>query len=79
MTVLVRPEALTVAGEDDGQFKGTVTSLTFQGADTVVGVRLDVLDALVSARSESTRVGDLVIGERVGVNVDTRHAVCEPA
>ena len=39
----------------------------------------DVLDALVSARSESTRVGDLVIGERVGVNVDTRHAVCEPA
>ncbi len=29
----------------------------------------------------ATRITDLhlVIGERVGVNVDTRHAVCEPA
>lgn len=79
VTVLVRPEALTVVPEADGQFKGTVTSLTFQGADTVVGVRLDVVDTLVAAKAESVRVGELVIGERVGITVDSRHAVCEPA
>ncbi len=79
VVVLVRPEAVSVAEESSAGFRGTVASLTFQGADTVVGVRLDVLDALVLARSESTKVGQLSIGDRVGVQVDTSHAVVEAA
>ncbi len=45
--LLVRPEDLQIVDGDDG-LAGTVTGVTFQGAATIVGVRLDVLDTLVS-------------------------------
>jgi putative spermidine/putrescine transport system ATP-binding protein len=75
--LLVRPEDFELANEGEDGLSGTVTSVTFQGATTIVGVRLDVLDQLVNVE---TRAGvDPVIGSRVMVTVDGTRGVCEPA
>ena len=71
--LLVRPEDLHLSSE--GGLAGTVTSCTFQGASTVLGVRLDVVDALVSVHVAG--VADLTPGERVEVSIDGARAVCE--
>jgi ABC-type Fe3+/spermidine/putrescine transport system ATPase subunit len=72
--LLVRPEDLHLSELD--AIGGTVTSCTFQGSSTVLGVRLDVLDALVSVHVAG--VADLNPGERVQVSIDGARAVCEP-
>jgi putative spermidine/putrescine transport system ATP-binding protein len=75
--LLVRPEDCALVTEPEQGLSGTVTGVTFQGATTIVGVRLDVLDQLVNVE---TRAGtDPVIGSRVMVAVDGTRAVCEPA
>jgi putative spermidine/putrescine transport system ATP-binding protein len=75
--LLVRPEDFELANEGEDGLSGTVTGVTFQGATTVVGVRLDVLDQLVNVE---TRAGvDPVIGSRATVTVDGTRGVCEPA
>ena len=79
VNLLLRPEALSVVPEGEGMLRGTVTSVTFQGAETVVGVRLDVLDTLATARANSGRLAALAIGDRVGIHVDPTYAVHEPA
>ena len=56
---------------------GTVASCTFQGASTVLGVRLDALDVLASVHVAG--VADLAPGERVEVGIDGTRAVCEAA
>jgi putative spermidine/putrescine transport system ATP-binding protein len=71
--LLVRPEDLHLSEVD--AIGGTVTSCTFQGSSTVLGVRLDVIDALVSVHVAG--VADLVPGERVQVSIDGARAVCE--
>ena len=76
LSLLVRPEDLALG--DDG-LPGSVTSVTFQGATTLVGVRLDVLDVLVSADVGSGEADHLQIGDRVSVVVNGANAVCEPA
>ena len=58
-------------------FPGTVTFNTFEGASTVVGVRLDVLDVLVNAQVPSSLATGMVPGQRVSVAVDGTRAVCE--
>jgi putative spermidine/putrescine transport system ATP-binding protein len=72
--VLVRPEDLAL--NDDG-FPGTVASITFQGATTLVGVRLDVSDNLVSVDVGQGAADDLALGDRVMVGVNGSNAVCE--
>jgi putative spermidine/putrescine transport system ATP-binding protein len=74
ITLLVRPEDLSLAA--DG-LKGTVTSVTFQGASTLVGVRLDVIDRLVSVDVGQGGADSLSLGDRVGVGVNGSNAVCE--
>ncbi|MDO8363304.1 MAG: ABC transporter ATP-binding protein [Actinomycetota bacterium] len=74
--LLVRPEDLTIS---ESGLAGTVTSVTFQGASTLVGVRLDVLDRLVSVDVGQGAADHLTIGDRVGVGVNGTHAVCEAA
>ncbi len=74
ITLLVRPEDLSLAA--DG-LKGTVTSVTFQGASTLVGVRLDVIDRLVSVDVGQGGADLLSLGDRVGVGVNGSNAVCE--
>lgn len=74
VNLLVRPEDLTLADHGLG---GTVASITFQGASTLVGVRLDVIDRLVSIDVGQGAADLLAIGERVGVGVNGSNAVCE--
>ncbi len=72
--VLVRPEDLAL---DAGGMPGTVASVTFQGATTLVGVRLDVIDSLVSVAVGQGAADQLSVGDRVGVTVSGVNAVCE--
>ncbi len=72
--LLVRPEDLTLTS--DG-FPGSVASITFQGATTLVGVRLDVTDHLVSVDVGQGAADQLALGDRVAVSVNGEHAVCE--
>ena len=73
--VLVRPEDLSL--NSDG-FPGSVTAITFQGATTLVGVRLDTLDRLVSVDVGNGEADRLTVGDRVQVGVNGANAVCEP-
>ncbi len=75
VSLLVRPEDLSLA---ENGLPGTVASVTFQGATTLVGVRLDVLDTLISADVGQGAADHLQIGDRVGVGIDGSNAVCEP-
>jgi hypothetical protein len=76
LSVLVRPEDLSLG---DSGLPGTVTSVTFQGATTLIGVRLDVLDHLVSVDVGQGAADHLQMGDRVSVLVNGANAVCEPA
>jgi putative spermidine/putrescine transport system ATP-binding protein len=75
VTLLVRPEDLSLGEEG---LPGTVVVATFQGAATVVTVRLDVIDRLVSVHLSGSSTAP-VAGDRVVVAVDGRRAVVEPA
>ncbi len=75
--LLVRPEDLTVSNVGVPGLIGTITSSTFQGASTVVGVRLDTLDRLIHAHLASSAAGHLAPGQRVSVQVDGTRAVTE--
>jgi len=75
VSMLVRPEDLSLT--EDG-LPGTVTSVTFQGSTTLIGVRLDVLDNLVSADVGKGAADQLQIGDRVAVGINGSNAVCEP-
>jgi putative spermidine/putrescine transport system ATP-binding protein len=74
IAVLVRPEDLHLG--DDG-LAGSVTSVTFQGSTTLVGVRLDGLDRLVQVDVGQGAADILRPGDRVHVRIDARRAVCE--
>ncbi len=83
--LLVRPEDVEVsplapanggAGDHHG-LVGTVSGQTFAGAATLVHVRVDLLDILISAHGTSTRAAELVAGSRVAVTVDGARALCE--
>jgi putative spermidine/putrescine transport system ATP-binding protein len=81
VTVLVRPEDLTVAPADDrdgGRLIGTVVVSTFHGVSVIVTVRVDVIDRLVSvltaARGKVPQPGD-----RVAISLDPSTVVVEPA
>ena len=74
--LLVRPEDMRIVDAGSG-LPGTIASCTFQGASTVLGVRIDALDVLASVHVAG--VADLTPGERVEVGIDGTRAVCEPA
>jgi putative spermidine/putrescine transport system ATP-binding protein len=73
--LLIRPEDLRLVNE--GGLPGTVTGCTFQGASTIVSVRLDVLDTLVAINASGSVAAEIVPGERVAVAIDGARAVCE--
>jgi putative spermidine/putrescine transport system ATP-binding protein len=74
---LVRPEDMTLAnGEADG-LPGSITARTFQGAATIVGVRLDVTDSLVAVHVTGSAGAHLAPGDRVKVVIDGARGVCE--
>ena len=75
--LLVRPEDLSLGPIDGDGLPGTITSTTFQGSTTLVGVRLDGLDSLVTVDVGQALTADHVPGARVGVLVNGERAVCE--
>ena len=62
----------------DAGLPGTITSSTFQGSTTLIGVRLDVLDSLVTVDVGHELTIDHAVGARIGVEVNGARAVCEP-
>ena len=76
---LVRPEDMSLGNGQASGMPGTVTSRTFQGAATIVGVRLDVTDALVSVHVSGSAAANLTPGDRVNVVIDGARGVCEAA
>ena len=77
--LLVRPEDLQLHPEetpDDG-IAGTVVARTFQGAATVVTVRLDVVDTLVAVHVAGMGAASLAAGDRTTVTIDGSRALCE--
>jgi putative spermidine/putrescine transport system ATP-binding protein len=75
VALLARPEDLSLVA--DGGLPGTVVSRTFQGATTVVGVRLDVLDRLVAVSLAGAGAGEIAPGDRTIVAIDGTRALCE--
>jgi putative spermidine/putrescine transport system ATP-binding protein len=76
---LVRPEDMSLGNGQSEGMPGTVTSRTFQGAATIVGVRLDVTDALVAVHVSGSAAANLSPGDRVNVVIDGARGVCESA
>ena len=83
VVMLVRPEDVEVkslvegdVAADDG-LVGSVVNLTFAGPNTLVRVRIDRLDALVTAHGPSAKVDGMDPGARVSILVDGRRAICE--
>jgi putative spermidine/putrescine transport system ATP-binding protein len=74
---LVRPEDMTLGKNDGDGIPGTVTARTFQGAATIVGVRLDLTDALVAVHVAGSSAANLTPGDRVAVVIDGARGVCE--
>ena len=84
--LLVRPEDCSVRAETVespsgsatiGRLVGSVVSVTFQGASTIITVRLDRSDALVSSSMVSRSAPSVTVGERVLVEFETARAVVE--
>ena len=78
--ILVRPEDLQFTNEDEATshaLPGVVTATTFQGASTVITVRLDGIGSPVAVHLSGAESAP-ALGERVKVEVDTARAVCEP-
>ncbi len=77
VTLLVRPEDLRLSDSNDAVgLPGTVVVTTFQGASTVVSVRLREEGSIVSIHTSGvdSRVGT---GDEVRVEIDGTRAVCE--
>lgn len=79
ITLLVRPEDLRLHADEtpDQGIPGTVVARTFQGAATVVSVRLDVIDSLVSVHVAGMGAASLAAGDRTTVTIDGTRALCE--
>ena len=75
--LLVRPEDTHFATDGAG-LPGSVTSLTFEGVSTTIGVRLERLDQLVQVHLVGSAEGKLAVGDRVGVAFTGDRAVVEP-
>ncbi|MEY2400655.1 MAG: putative spermidine/putrescine transport system ATP-binding protein [Ilumatobacteraceae bacterium] len=76
---LVRPEDMSLGNGDANSMPGTVTARTFQGAATIVGVRLDGSDALVAVHVSGSSAANLTPGDRVNVVIDGARGVLESA
>ena len=75
--LLVRPEDVSVQPTVNGGLPGTVTSFTFQGANTMIGVRLDRFDRPVLSSMTSSHAPGVAIGDRVTITVDATRALAE--
>jgi len=83
VALLVRPEDFVahLGGTPSAEngLQGTVTAVTFQGPTTIISVRLDRFDKLVSAEMNTAVAPIVIIGDRVGVTIDATRALAERA
>src|SRR5215207_4648304 len=79
VSLLVRPEDSHIIANGEPGLPGTIASMTFEGAATTVGVRLDVLDVLAKVHMVGSVEGKYELGDRVKVGFDGRRAVVEPS
>ncbi len=78
LDLLVRPEDVSVVdAAAPGALPGSVTGQTFAGATTLLKVRLDGADALVTIAVRGTDA-TYAAGDRVAIAFDTRRAIYEP-
>jgi putative spermidine/putrescine transport system ATP-binding protein len=77
VTLLVRPEDSSIVSNGQAALQGTIASVTFEGAATTVGVRLDLLDVLAKVHVVGSVEGKHALGDRVGVTFDGSRAVVE--
>ena len=77
--LLVRPEdvSLTALNGDASGLAGTVVTRVFAGPTTLVRVRVDTVDTLVTANVPGA--APFATGERVAVHLDTHRALVEAA
>ena len=77
--LLVRPEdvSLTALNGDASGLAGTVVTRVFAGPTTLVRVRVDTVDTLVTANVPGA--APFATGERVAVRLDTHRALVEAA
>ena len=69
--LLVRPEDVSVGAVDAPGLPATVTARTFQGAATIIQVRVDKIDTLATANLAGSTAAELAPGDRVTI-VDQR-------
>jgi len=79
VNLLVRPEDSHIIANGAPGLPGTIASITFEGAATTVGVRLDVLDVLAKVHVVGSIEGKYELGDRVKVGFDGTRALVEPA
>jgi putative spermidine/putrescine transport system ATP-binding protein len=79
VNLLVRPEDSHIIANGEPGLPGTIASITFEGAATTVGVRLDVLDVLAKVHVVGSIEGKYELGDRVKVGFDGTRALVEPA
>ncbi|MGD9703590.1 MAG: ABC transporter ATP-binding protein [Acidimicrobiia bacterium] len=75
--MLVRPEDVSVGGIDGPGLPATVTARTFQGAATIIQVRVDKIDTLAAAHLTGTSAAELAPGDRVTISINGARALCE--
>jgi ABC-type Fe3+/spermidine/putrescine transport system ATPase subunit len=68
--------SLSLSSSDGSLLLGMVTGATFQGASTIISVRLTGIDVIVAVHLSGADAAP-TIGDQVLVAVDTSRAVCE--
>ena len=75
--LLVRPEDVSVGAIGAPGLPSTVTARTFQGAATIIQVRVDKIDTLATAHLAGSTAADLAPGDRVTIAINGARALCE--
>ncbi len=75
--LLVRPEDVSVGAVDAPGLPATVTARTFQGAATIIQVRVDKIDILATAHLAGSTAAELAPGDRVTIAINGARALCE--
>ena len=76
VTLLVRPEDLRLTTDANAGVAGSVVVTTFQGASTVVSVRLNEVATVVAVHTSGVD-SRVAVGDAVKVEIDGTRAVCE--
>jgi putative spermidine/putrescine transport system ATP-binding protein len=77
LTALFRPEDVTFTESDQHGLAGSVVTVVFQGASSLVSVRVDGADRLVQVAASPQQGDQLRNGQRVGLSIDGSKVVVD--